>query len=535
MEVIGHTPLLGALARRVAEATAPSSWGIATPQTREQWTRRATETAKSAPGSWLAPLQGALDLQGAARKRLTAVANSGGVLVTTGQQPGLFGGPLYTWHKALTALALANAIERDTGVPAAPLFWAATDDSDMEEAGWTAVALRGGAKLLRMSTQPELAEATPMALTPIGDLSRELADLRTAAGPAAYPDFLDTTASAYSGSHTVGLAYVALLRSVLEPLGIAVLDAGHPSVRTRADSVLRAALTHADAIGAAVSQRDSEIRELGMEPQVHEVAGLSLVFLHEHGIRRRIPISEAAAIAKRSGAALSPNVLLRPVVERAILPTVAYVGGPAELAYFAQSVAVSSAMQLTAPVAVPRFSGTIVEEHVRRILGDYQLRIDDLSSPHDAWSRLARGGVPAEALVAIAELRKETDLSFDRILASTTSGSEPLFEGAEIVRGAKATVQQRISRFERRLIAAAKRRDVRLAEDIATARGALFPLGRRQERALNMIPFLARHGDEVLSRVLDAAAEHVEGLLSGGSRREGDAAAAPVSAVSARD
>ena len=96
-------------------------------------------------------------------------------------------------------------------------------------------------------------------------------------------------------------------------------------------------------------------------------------------------------------------------------------------------------------------------------------------------------------------------------------------------------MEHRILRFERRVIAAAKRRDTKLADDIATARGALFPLGKRQERALNMIPLLARHGDDLLQKVLDGATAHAERLVMGGAGRVDDLTAVQVSAVSARD
>jgi bacillithiol synthase len=272
-------------------------------------------------------------------------------------------------------------------------------------------------------------------------------------------------------------------------------------------------LTNADAVADALSRRNEEIRELGIEPQVHEVSGLTLVFRHNDGVRTRIPVNEVAGVPPDAN--LSPNVLLRPIVERAILPTVAYVGGPAELAYFAQTVAVSDALNMPAPLAVPRYSGTIVEEHVRRILDRHGLGVADLSSPHEAWNRIARAGVADEVIAAIAALRNQTDASFDLILSGSANGANPLADRPDIVKGAKAGIHHRIARFERRLIAAAKRRDSQLADDIATARGALFPLGRRQERALNIIPLLARHGDFLLSQLSDAAGAHAEALLTG--------------------
>ena len=131
---------------------------------------------------WLARLLPALAPSGPARERLERVAREGGVLITTGQQPGLFGGPIYTWSKALSALALADAVERLTSVPAAPLFWAATDDADFAEASVTHVALPGGVETLH---GPQLApEGTIMARAPLGEVSEQLATLVRGAGTA---------------------------------------------------------------------------------------------------------------------------------------------------------------------------------------------------------------------------------------------------------------------------------------------------------------------------------------------------------------
>ena len=172
----------------------------------------------------------AIAATGAAAARLERVRRAGGVVVTTGQQPGLFGGPVYTWSKAVGALALADALESATGIPTAAVFWAATDDADFLEASRPSCSDR------RCRTPEPASRAgpgTPMSLAPLGDVSSELAALAAACGSAADHRPLAAVASAYSGDATVGGAYVALLRSQLEPLGVPVLDASHPSVHDR--------------------------------------------------------------------------------------------------------------------------------------------------------------------------------------------------------------------------------------------------------------------------------------------------------------
>jgi len=314
-ESLGGSPLSLLLQR----GGAPADWHPPAPSDVEGWRRRAVERAgeRDWGASWdaIAP---AIAATGAAAARLERVRASGGVVVTTGQQPGLFGGPVYTWSKAMGALAFADALEAATGIPTAPVFWAATDDADFLEASYTVIARIGGAERLQQRTVPP--SGTPMSLAPLGDVSSELAALTAACGSAADPRPLAAVSSAYTENATVGGAYVALLRAQLEHLGIAVIDASHPCVLTATAGVTRDALRLGRDVERALAQRTEALRAAGYEPQVEDMPGLSLVFGRFGTTKRRLALDERVGDA----VPLTPNVLLRPIVEHAILPTVAY-------------------------------------------------------------------------------------------------------------------------------------------------------------------------------------------------------------------
>ncbi|MDQ3950774.1 MAG: bacillithiol biosynthesis BshC, partial [Gemmatimonadota bacterium] len=218
-------PLGGsALSLAAQRGEVPERWYRRRPADAAEWRDYARDVAQQfSTGQWLSALHPALEPSGEAADRLRRVVQGQGVVVTSGQQPGLFGGPVYTFSKALSALALADELEARTGIPVAPVFWAATDDADFEEASWTKVAINGGVVRLALHDPP--AAGTPMAATPIGDVSAELAQLERASGSAAFAAALDAVRRAYRPEATVGDAFVALLRTLLEPLGIAVLDA----------------------------------------------------------------------------------------------------------------------------------------------------------------------------------------------------------------------------------------------------------------------------------------------------------------------
>lgn len=493
------------LSRLIQRGAAPQRWVGRAPMSAAEWNARAL--ARRAEGNWgerLAALAPAFAATGAAADRLERVRHEGGIVVTTGQQPGLFGGPIYTWSKAMSTIALAHAIEASTGVPTAPVFWAATDDADFAEAASAVVARAGGIEVLRSEQAPP--PGTPMSLAPLGELEHALRRLRDASGSAADPRPLISTEDAYGDpARTVGDAFVRLLRTLLAPLGMPVLDASHPAVRDASLPTIEAALRAARPIESALAERAAEIRAAGFSPQVEDVPGLSLVFVREATTKRRMTVSEAEAA---SGGWYTPNVLLRPIVEQAILPTVGYMAGPGELAYFAQVSAVAKALATPAPVALPRWSCTLVEPHVQHLLDRFGITPSDLADPNALESEMAHRAMSPSAVAALARLRAMiAGLPYDLTDESETSGL------SAAVQGASESLQHRVDRLERRLVAGVKRRETAQMRDIVTLRAALYPRGVRQERLLNAIPIFARNGLALLDEMSQAAGAHAASLV----------------------
>jgi bacillithiol biosynthesis cysteine-adding enzyme BshC len=466
--------------------------------------------------SWWDGLQAAIapTAGSVAAERISRVLGGRGVVVTTGQQPGLFGGPIYTWSKALSALALADALEAETGIPVAPVFWAATDDAVLTECSWTMVAGPDGAE--RLALDVEVPDGTRMSDVPLPALDALHESLAAAGGSAADPRPLAVARDAWRTGSTIGDAYVTQLRGMLEPLGIAVLDAAHPAVSLSAHSTLLRALHERERLHRALADRGAAIRAAGHEPQVHEMEDLTLVF-HRQGRRRtRVPRAHAAVMAASADpGSLSPNVLLRPVVERSILPTAAYVAGPAELAYSTQVSAVAEALGAEQPLGVPRWSTTIVEPEGAAILARYGVDASELADPHAAETRLATAAWPEGVAAAMERLRDDLSggLAAVRDAVARADGLMPTAP----VEGFARTLAFRMGRLERRITAAVKRREVALGRDMRKARGSLYPGGMRQERALNLVPLLARYGAPLLESMQREAGRHARSLVGAGS------------------
>jgi len=506
-------PLGGSLLSQLAQANHDAPWLLRRPGTPAEWRAWVEQVRQSAP-SWREQLADAFDAEGPARARLDRVAAEGGVVVTTGQQPGLFGGALYTWSKAISALELADAIERLTGVAAAPIFWAATDDADFAEASFTWLRTADGAR--RVAQQQAPSDGEPLAEVPLEGIEDALAALREAVGSAADFGPVQAVQETYVRGATIGSAYLGLMRRLLQPLGIAVIDASHPALLEAERPLMVRALERAPAVMGALAEREQAIVAAGHRPQVAQVADLSLVFSRAVRKKTRVPLSKAAEVAARAAReSLSPNVLLRPVVERALLPTIAYMAGPGELAYFAQAASVADALDLPVPLGVPRWGGTVLEPDVMEITARHGLDWRALAEEHRIEQQIARDAVPAEVLAELDSMRARVRAdaeSFKSLLTRHEGLLDP-----RVVDGAARSMSFRLDRLERRLLASAKRREATTIREISVVRGSLFPGGQRQERALNFIPLLARHGASLVDAMRLSARRHAEALLHGQS------------------
>lgn len=501
---LGGSPLGLAAQRGMA-----SEWYPQRPRGSEEWRRYLQQVAEAhRDGAWLRSIAPALDARGNAARRIARAASGGGVVVSAGQQAALFGGPLYTLVKALSALAVADVLERETGLPTAPVFWAATDDADFEEACWAAFAVTGGLRVLRLP--PAEGTGVPMSRVPLRDVEPFFDVVLAASGSTLEARPLDLVRETFVSGETLGNAYLRLLRGLFEPLGIPVLDASHAAVRESSAPIVRGALERAAELERALRARHDSIRGAGYPPQVEHLPELTLVFAEEStGEKRRIPMREAQQRMRQPAQLLGPNVLLRPVVERFIMPSACYVAGPGELAYFAQVGAVADTLQVPRPLPLPRWSATILEPRVDRLLGRLGVGREELRNKEAVEMRLARGRLPAQVSDSFSALRRDVEND----LAALEAADRDKLVPAASLEGIRNWIGHRLDRLERRYAAGVKRRESQLMQDIATAAAALYPQGKPQERVLNFIPFWARYGTPLIDAMRVEAFEHARSLL----------------------
>lgn len=500
----------GALTRAFLAGNASTEWYLGFAKGSEGFLAPHAEkvAAEFSSRDWLTPLAPAFGIgsPSPARDRLKRAA-AGGLVITTGQQPGLFGGPMYTFHKALTALALADELQARTGLAVAPVFWAATDDADYEESSSVVIPIGDRAVAVKLEKVDDVQR--PLANEPLPDTAAALEEFMRGVGSSSNAAVVDLVNRVYAEATTVGAAYVELLRGILEPLGISVMDAAHPAVRIAGHSFLQTALRNADRVADALGKRNSEIKAAGFKVQVKEVKGRSLVFNYSAESKARIAAAQAVNAADQAEpGSLSATVLLRPVLERAILPTAAYVAGPAEVAYFAQVSAVAAAIDAEQPVVVPRWSGTVIEPRVDRILKRYKLEPKDFTVPHILEGRKAREAMPDSLRALIAGIRDAAQANGDETRGVEDGSLLP----EAVLTGLRRDIGHRLDRFERRAAAAVKRQGTAELRDIEVARASLYPLGKAQERLVSFVAMLARYGSELQSQMLNGARAHARSL-----------------------
>jgi len=444
----------------------------------------------------LAPDVVAAALPGPACDRLAA----GNVLVvTTGQQPGLFTGPLYTVYKALSAIALARRLERERGVPVVPVFWVAGDDHDFAEANHTWF-LNAGGELVQivLRERPSEAPLVPVAREPCGqEIVAALAQLKDGTPETEFKaGVIQWLERWYRPEATLADAFAGALDALLGPRGLVVLRAYHPGAkRVAAGWVLKGLdLTVSDGYTPVLVEAGQGRDRLKRDGEVFVTRRSG----------ERFSRADLERIAVEAPERLSPNVLLRPVVEAALLPTVGYAAGPAELKYLQDAAPLYAALGVTRQPPVPRWSGVIVEGKVEKLMERHGIDLAAFDGkPGELEARLVRHELPPEAVATLAALRGGIEAQYGRLLESVVKIDPTLERTVESARNAALAGAQTI---EKKLVASLKRLEGEtLMRQIARARAAVYPAGQPQERVLTLASFLIRYG----SGLVDALEQEV--------------------------
>jgi bacillithiol synthase len=440
--------------------------------------------------------------QNGAGDALARLAQYGTVAVVTGQQVGLFGGPAYTIYKALTAVRLARDLTA-RGIPAVPIFWLASEDHDFLEVS-NAFSFNPADQPVRLHIEaPTGASGT----RPVGNLCIEnppLDELRRSI--AGFPHGEEVAAlveAAYPPGVTMTQGFRALLGKVLPKAGLLTLDPLDPNIRAIAAPLMAEALSAAPELKARLLERNRELTEGGYHTQVLVEPKTSLFFLLQDGERTPLRRKDSEFGSLRDHAAeVSPNALLRPVMQDYLLPTAAYIGGPAELAYLAQSSVIYDRLLGRMPVVLARSGFTLLDTRAAKLLARYKITVPEALVPEEALNeRLAAALVPENIERSFVDATGEIERRLSRLGEELERFDHTL--AASLLKS-RAKMLYQLEKARRKTAREILRRDARAASDAQHLSGLLFPHRHLQERFYSILPFLAKHGLDLVDQLQES-------------------------------
>jgi bacillithiol biosynthesis cysteine-adding enzyme BshC len=463
----------------------------------------------------------------AAASSLAALAAGAGTVVT-GQQVGLFGGPLFTPFKAATAVARARQATT-AAVPHVPIFWLATEDHDLAEINHVVFPARHELRKLVYKSAP--ANPQPVgglvldhSITPLVDQAWELLG---------FSDAMEALAAAYKPGRTFAQAFAEFYSKAFAAQGLLVLDAGSRAMHRLGAAVLRAGLEQADELHAALNERNRELESAGYHAQVTVAPQSSLLFLIDeqtgarlalkriaptaaepdglwHAGRRSFSTAELVGILESEPERISPSALLRPVFQDFLLSTSLTIGGPAEIAYFAQSAVLFEKILGRKTPVQPRFSATLIEPAIGELLRKHELMLERVFSESGGTlaKMLAARAMPIEGKRKLSTAGNALDAELATLLEWMTAQDAGLGRSATT---AASKMRYQMNRLRTLAANFQLQREASIGRHADAISESLYPEGGLQERLHGAAFYFARYGFELAEEISAQAANPCPG------------------------
>ena len=454
-------------------------------------------------------------------KHIEMLRESDCLAAVSGQQAGLFSGPLYTIYKALSAVKLAGCLtQRNTR--AVPVFWMATEDHDFPEVAKSEFIARD-CRLASVEVPSQLhREAQPVGRVQIDDSINAVIDqlLELLPNSEFTADLEALLRDAWSSGRGYGEAFARMMTSLLGHHGLILLDPLDARMKTLAAPLYAKAASHAQEIATAIEVRSRRLEEAGYHAQVTPSEDSFPLFMHDaNGARHALVRSgvgkyavkntdEAFAVDELSKMAMdqperfSPNVTLRAVVQDYLLPTIAYCGGAAEIAYFAQTAEVYRILERPTTPILPRSSLTMVERHTGRILEKYGLQLQDLfAGPENVLARVVEEHLGADTAKSFVKTEETVNSELNELREHLRQLDPTLADALETGR---RKINYQLEGLRTRFHRAQMAKDEAAHRQLLRAFEQLCPHKELQERHINITSLLARHGRYVVDWIYNA-------------------------------
>ena len=440
----------------------------------------------------------------------------GALAAVTGQQVGLFGGPLFSIFKALTAVKLAEEATAAV-VECVPVFWLATEDHDLAEVNHVALLSEHGLPE-RLTVESRGIADAPVGSVKFGPEIEPVVE--RAAALLGDSEVATWLRQAYRPGESLGSAFALLFARLFADFGVILLDPAEKDFHDLAKPLFRAAIERVSELDEALLARGKALEAAGYHQQVKVTSATTLLFEVKNGARtvvrrksngasdnrgefavgeERISSGELVEQIEEAPETISPNALFRPVVQDYLLPTLVYTGGAAEVAYFAQAAVVYEKLLGRVTPILPRFSATLLEAKAERILTRYQLGLPEVfHGPEKVREVIAARSLPPDLQDRFSEAYASVEQSMAALRESIGKLDSTLIDTAESTR---TSMSHQIDRLRARVARAEQQRNEVITRHADALSNALFPNKVLQEREVAGVSFVARYGPELLANL----------------------------------
>jgi bacillithiol biosynthesis cysteine-adding enzyme BshC len=441
------------------------------------------------------------------------------VVVITGQQAGLFTGPLYTVFKALTAIKLAEHL-RGQGLNVVPMFWVASEDHDFEEVNHTRLINREGQLVTITYAGSSSKEGKPVGHIKLNEaIDANIEELIAALPESEFmPRLVEDLRDTYKAGANLADAFGAMMTRLFGKFGVVMINPLDDRLKAVAGEIYARAMSNAPEFASRLLNASAQLEASGYHAQVYANAEAAPLFMLDEGRRtamtrrddgrfylkgseKSFGSAELLDTIRRCPSCFSPNVTLRPIVQDFLLPTLAYIGGPAEIAYFAQLRPNYGLLNRVDPVTLPRASFTLIEKRHAKTMSKYGLRFTDLFAGFDeVMKTVVEGSIDQTTATAFDETEKVFNDKLDELNASLTAVDPTL---ADALKGGREKILYQLHNLRSRFIHNRGKRDETSKQQIERLFAALYPNKNMQERELNIFYFIARYGYELIDRIYE--------------------------------
>jgi len=436
--------------------------------------------------------------------------------VVTGQQVGLFSGPLYTIYKSLTAIKLAEYLSQKCAGNFVPVFWLASDDHDLAEIDHIKL-LNKDNDIEKIHYQAPVSSgkipATKIVFTP--EISRSIDCLEDLTHDSEFKqEIISHLSQAYQPGRSFAEAFGVWMTQLFKSYGLVFIDATHPDFKELGKSVFHKEVTEESPSTVRAMETSNRLAQSGYNLQIQLHEGLLNLFFaeqerqaiqykqgmyHIKGTQQAYAKNDLLDWADKKPQIFSPNVLLRPIYQDTLLPTAVYIGGPGEIAYFAQMKEIYKSFDIPMPIIYPRKMVTILEKKIDNVLKTYNLTIQDIwQYVESTINTMAKKQIPKSIVGALSATTSHLEQDFKALKREITA-FEPTLENSVAITQGK--INQNVRLLERKILQASKKHNSIVVQQLQKAKNSLHPSHRLQERVFNIAPFLIKYSFEFIDKL----------------------------------